>query len=196
MTALRLVSVADVSYDIYFVRRDPGQSFEDALDETEEAFQGDPGPLRDVELENWETILPLARQILGEVEEFDDEATRELTHPPTGIQLSVFNGEVAIRVPYGEFGESSVEVMSKAYALAREIERATGLEGYDPQLEEPVSERPEGGVAVRRPARGWDEDDDDPGGLDGTSATPPESRPHPPESLPTQRPRWWEFWKS
>ena len=39
-----------MSYDIYFVRRDPGQSFEDALDATEESFEGDPGPLSEGDL--------------------------------------------------------------------------------------------------------------------------------------------------
>ena len=55
-----------MSYDIYFVRRDPGQSFEDALDATEESFEGDPGPLSPVELEQWDEVLPVARAVLGD----------------------------------------------------------------------------------------------------------------------------------
>ena len=42
-----------MSYDIYFVRRDPGQSFADALDATEDSFDGDPGSLGSAELEQW-----------------------------------------------------------------------------------------------------------------------------------------------
>ena len=39
-------TVAPMSYDIFFVRRDPGQTFEDALDGVEESYEsGDPGPL-------------------------------------------------------------------------------------------------------------------------------------------------------
>jgi hypothetical protein len=184
-----------VSYDIYFVRRDPGQSFEDALDQIEESFQGDPGPLSDVDREQWETILPLARRILGDVEVFDDEATRELTHPATGIELAVFNGEVALRVPFGDFGEGSVEVMGKVYELARAIERATGLEGYDPQLEEPVTDQPASSAAPRRD-NSFDDDDDDEPGLDGTSVTPPGPRAARVEIGAESGPRrWWEFWK-
>ena len=33
-----------MSYDIFFVRRDPGQTFEDALDSLEDSYEGgDPG---------------------------------------------------------------------------------------------------------------------------------------------------------
>ena len=186
-----------MSYDIYFVRRDPGQSFEDALDEIEESFEGDPGPLGEVDLEQWETILPLARRILGDIEVFDDETTRELSDPATGIELSLFNGEVALRVPFNDFGTGSVEVMSKIYELSRSIERATGLEGYDPQLEEPVTDEREVTAAPRRPAADWDDEDDDTPSRDGTSATPPGPKPPRVAADAETAPRhWWEFWKS
>jgi hypothetical protein len=199
-----------VSYDIYFVRRDPGQSFEDALDEIEDAFEGDPGPLTPTELEQWEDVLPTAREVLGEVEEFEDETTRELTHPQTGIQLALFNGEIAIHVDSTSLGDSG-EVMTTLYELARAIEDVTGLEGYDPQREEPVSEHPEGAPPVRRSASDWDDDDDNE--PDGTSTTLPSVRPRDDDEAgadagrdepgsyeagaPGDRPRrWWEFWKS
>ena len=44
-----------MSYDIFFVRRDPGQTFEDALDGLEDSFEsGDPGPLTEDDLEHWD----------------------------------------------------------------------------------------------------------------------------------------------
>ena len=66
-----------MSYDIYFVRRDPGQSFEDALDATEESFEGDPGPLSPVELEQWDEVLPVARN-LAEIRGLLNQAIRRL----------------------------------------------------------------------------------------------------------------------
>jgi hypothetical protein len=188
-----------VSYDIFFVRRDPGQSFEDALDDIEDSYEGDPGPLTEHELEQWDDVLRVAREVLTDVEEYGDETTRELTHPPTGIQVTLFNGEVAIRVPYGEGGDSSLDVMASVYELARAIERATGLEGYDPQLDEPVSD-PGAGVATRR-RRDRDGDDDDDDEPTGTSMTPPSrSRRELEPALAGPRRgetgrRWWEFWK-
>jgi hypothetical protein len=186
-----------VSYDIYFVRRDPGQSFEDALDAIEESFEGDPGPLAEADLEAWEAILPLARRILGDVAVFEDETTRELSDGTTGIELSLFNGEVALRVPFGDVGEGSVEVMGKVYELSRAIERATGLEGYDPQLEEPVTDERATGAAPRRAVSSWDDEDDDATAPDGTSASPPAPRPaRVAAATDSSPPRWWEFWKS
>jgi hypothetical protein len=186
-----------VSYDIYFVRRDPGQSFEDALDATEESFEGDPGPLSPVELEQWDDVLPVAREVLGAVDEFGDEKTRELTDPKTGIQLSLFNGEITIHVPFGE----NADVMSRVYDLARAVERVTGLEGYDPQMQQPVTEQPGGATGgSRREMPVWDDDDED-SESDGTSTSLPVVRarrarlpasdtdPGPSERRP------WEFWK-
>jgi hypothetical protein len=189
-----------VSYDIYFVRRDPGQSFEDALDATEETFEGDPGPLTEVELEQWDEVLPVAREVLGDLDEFGDETTRELSDPKTGIQLALFNGEITIHIPFGDNGDKSVDVMARVYDLARAVERVTGLEGYDPQMQEPVSEQPGGATGgVRREAPVWDDDDE--GESDGTSTSLPAvkaRRPRVPtvdaESAPADR-RPWEFWK-
>jgi hypothetical protein len=190
-----------VSYDIYFVRRDPGQSFEDALDATEESFEGDPGPLSPVELEQWEAVLPVAREALGAVEEFDDETKRELSDPTTGISLSLFNGEITIHVPIGAAGGGSADLMARVYELARAVERVTGLEGYDPQLRQPVAEQPGGGTREsRRDAAGWDEDDDD-GESDGTSTSLPVVRtrrtrlPAPGTEQDSSDRRIWEFWK-
>jgi hypothetical protein len=189
-----------VSYDIFFVRRDPGQSFEDALDATEESFEGDPGPLSPVELEQWDEVLPIARDVLGNAEEFADETTRELTDPTTGIQLSLFNGEMAIHVPYGDYEEQSISVMSRVYDLARAVERVTGLEGYDPQLDEPISDRPGGAAAAGRRERDWDDEEDDESESDGTSTSLPVVRtrrtrePAATGSDQSDR-RRWEFWK-
>jgi hypothetical protein len=191
-----------MSYDIFFVRRDPGQSFEDALDETEAAFEGDPGPLSDAELEQWDEVLPAARAILGEVQEFGDETTRELTHLRTGIELSLFNGEIAIHVPLDDYAREGVDVLARVYDLARAVERVTGLEGYDPQLDEPIGELIGGdaGGGGRSDAPVWDDDDDDDVESDGTSTTLPAMRPRRIRETAGSgagqgRRRWWGFWK-
>jgi hypothetical protein len=190
-----------VSYDIYFVRRDPGQSFEDALDATEESFEGDPGPLSAVELEQWDEVLPAARAVLGDVQEFSDETTRELSDRDTGIELSLFNGEMAIRVPLDEQEDESGEIMARVYELARVVERVTGLEGYDPQTGSAVSDLAGGGAGAEgRQERSWDDYDDE-SESDGTSTTLPAARPRRAktpasgdESAPSER-RRWRFWQ-
>jgi hypothetical protein len=99
-----------MSYDIFFVRRDPGQTFEDALDGVEDSFEsGDPGPLTEEDLELWDAVLPQAREILGDQLELsqDDEETRELTDPATGIGITLLEGELEIHVPDHRAGSDS-----------------------------------------------------------------------------------------
>ena len=180
-----------MSYDIFFVRRDPGQTFEDALDGVEDSYEsGDPGPLTEADLELWEAVLPQAREFLGDQVEItqDDEETRELTDPTTGIGITLLEGELEIHIPN--------------YDLARALEEATGLEGYDPQLDEPVSDTSDTSPTRRR----WDDDseedhaaDDLPGRsstrpVTGVSGTTRESDAAA-AGAPAER-RWWEFWKS
>jgi hypothetical protein len=146
-----------MSYDIFFVRRDPGQSFEDALDDLEGSYEGgDPGPLTDDDLELWAAVEPAAREILGPGAQMtqDDEETRELTDTSTGVGLTFFQGEFEIHVPGAAVaGDTRAALMTVIYDLARAVEQATGLEGYDPQRAEPVSGV--GGV------EGDDREDDD-----------------------------------
>ncbi len=192
-----------MSYDIFFVRRDPGQTFEDALDELEASFEnGDPGELTEVDLEHWDALLPLVREILGDVTVDDaDEETRELTAVSTGVELSMIQGEIAIRVPDERSPGDDLDLMSSVYELARAVEDVTGLEGYDPQLGEPVSDRPEDETPTRRH---WPDDvpDDEDEDVRGTARRPApvravgDARPDmAPESGSRSR-RWWEFWKS
>jgi hypothetical protein len=193
-----------MSYDIFFVRRDPGQTMEDALADVEESYEGgDPGPLTDDDLEQWEAMLPAAREILGPTAELtqDDDETRELTDPVSGIGLTLVNGELQIHVPeHRATGDDDLAIMSRVYELARAIEDVTGLEGYDPQLGEPVSD-----TSDTSPTRRLvldtdldDEDDDGPSGAaratsNGPAALDPE--PFDPEPVGGPRRRWWEFWK-
>ena len=108
---------------------------------TEESYDGgDPGPLGSAELEQWERITTRARQILDGIEEFGTENSRELADSGTGIQLSMIADEVSITVPNERPEQDAVSLMAKVYALARVVEDETGLEGYDPQLQEPITD--------------------------------------------------------
>ena len=175
-----------MSYDIYFVRRDPGQSFADALDATEESYQGgDPGPLGSAELEQWERITTRAGQILDGIEEFATSNSREFADSGTGIQLSMIADEVSITVPSERPEQDAVTLMAKVYALARVVEDETGLEGYDPQLQEPITD-PRQRLAASTPASPLPP-------APAAAAAPQAPQPPPAESA-ARRP-WWKFWK-
>ena len=184
-----------MSYDIYFVRRDPGQSFDDALDATEESYDGDPGPLGAADLEQWDRITTRARQILDGVDESGTEMSRDLSDSVTGIQLSMIADEVTITVPDQRPDQDSVTLMAKVYALARVVEDETGLEGYDPQLQEPVTDPNLRLGALNTPPTS-DQDDDEGGGraqgpIDAQQPAPTQ----PPLPQPAGHRRWWEIWK-
>ena len=190
-----------MSYDIFFVRRDPGQAFEDALYELEGSFaNGDPGPLSGADLEHWTALLPRAWDILGELDlEEDDDSARRLVARSSGIELSVIAGEIEIHVPDDRAVDDDIELMSEVYELARAVEEVTGLEGYDPQVGAPVSDH-EGEVTTRRswPVVGPDDEDDDDVSPTGTSGPQPvpDMAPDRPAPRGPQQSRWWEFWKS
>lgn len=187
-----------MSYDIFFVRRDPGQSFEDALDELENSFRdGDPADLTEDELDWWAELLPQGREILGEVEVAEDgDVGRELTATGSGIELTMLSGEVTIHVPDPAGDVDEVALMSTVYELARAVEEVTGLEGYDPQLGEPVSDQLQPRAARDLGDSAGDEDDEVPPGS-MTSPAEPIGDPRPDMAADPGRPRrWWEFWRA
>lgn len=193
-----------MSYDIFFVRRDPGQAFEDALDELEGSFEnGDPGPLTEVDLECWDVLLPRARAILGDLDvDEGDESSRQLVARDTGIELTLIPGEIEIHVPDERGVDDDLELMAEVYELARAVEEATGLEGYDPQVGEPVSDHDhDGGAPTRRRSREAEDDldedgeDREPTGTTSPLALPDMAPDRPPPGEGAGR-RWWEFWRA
>ena len=184
-----------MSYDIYFVRRDPGQTFADALDATEDSYDGDPGPLGSAELEQWERITSRAGQILEAIEEFSSAKSRELADSATGIQLSMIADEVSITVPSERPEQDAVSLMAKVYALARVVEDETGLEGYDPQLQEPITNPHQRMSASPPPHDGRPPFDDAWNDAVAVPASTGRRQDLAPAPLPVSRRRWWKFWK-
>ena len=189
-----------MTYDIFFVRRDPGQTFEDALDELENSIdEGESTELTEDDLDNWVALVPRARQILGEIEvDESDEVARQLVARDTGVELTFLNGEVEIHVPSDRQGVDELELMAVVYELARAVEDVTGLEGYDPQVGEPVSDAIDDDSPTRRRWPDDADDDEDTAPTRPLSAQAPVGDPRPdmaPDPAPSPR-RWWEFWRS
>jgi hypothetical protein len=133
-----------VTYDIVFIHRDLGQPFEAAV---EAALRGDPLP--DRLRTSWlERLQPVMRRTFGTAEVDDRSAEPEIRDPSSGLRLVVRGGGVVIEVPEDPDGDA-VELMRRTYGLAKEVERVTGLEGYDTQLEEPISLFPATGPPPR-----------------------------------------------
>jgi hypothetical protein len=187
-----------MSYDIFFVRRDPGQAFEDALDDLEGSFEnGDPGELSADDLDRWDELVPKAREILGDVDiDEEDDSSRQLVARATGVELTLIPGEIEIHVPDERAAGDDLELMSEVYELARAVEVATGLEGFDPQVGEPVSGTYDDLPTARKWSDEVDDDDDyTPGGV-SVATRRADMTPDRPATGSRSGRRWWEFWKS
>lgn len=125
-----------MSYDLIFLHREPGQSWED---DREAAGESGAATLPDPAV--WNRILAGARQVPGTVSVHVTDRYYELDHEQTGIQLScsVSDG-IGITVPYWHSDANADAVTQLIYRLGRVVEEATGLEGYDPQLGLPLSD--------------------------------------------------------
>jgi hypothetical protein len=125
---------ASVSYDLTFVPRLPAQPWDEALEAAEEVGAATADPAA------WTAILAAARLLLGDVDVERDDDSFELVHEPTGIQASYDGAAAAISVPYRYTGPDARAVVAQIYALGRAVEDATGLSGYDHQLDGALAE--------------------------------------------------------
>ncbi|MFG2102021.1 hypothetical protein ACGFJ5_15620 [Micromonospora echinaurantiaca] len=124
-----------MSYDLIFVPRSDDQSWDDASEAAEEA-DSDERPSG----EAWARLVAAARQVLGEVSVFEGAHNYELTHEPTGIQVSYYAEEAGITVPYWYRGGDAQAIVTAMYRLGEAVQTVTGLPGYDPQLDLPLSD--------------------------------------------------------
>ncbi|WP_089255430.1 hypothetical protein [Asanoa hainanensis] len=123
-----------MSYDLMFLRRQPDQSWDEALEAAEDYQDFGAGPDDEV----WQRVLTRARLLLGEVTAGLTDDGGEISHDRTGIQLSLYADSAEMSVPYGETGEGATAVLRTMFLLGQVVEEETGLEGYDPQLEQPI----------------------------------------------------------
>jgi hypothetical protein len=125
-----------MSYDLIFLAKSADQTWDDAIEAAEEAEDTGSPPDPGV----WRALLHRVQEILGDVEVFEGEDGYELTHEPTGIQVSLYGTEAGISVPYHHTGERAEAVLHLIYRISRVVEATTGLSGYDPQLDLPIDE--------------------------------------------------------
>ncbi|WP_043619825.1 hypothetical protein [Nonomuraea candida] len=129
-----------MSYDLYFARRDPGQSWDEALESS--------GQPRTPDLAAWDTIVAGARDLLGEVRIVAYPPNWELDHEGTGIAVNHWEGGWEMSVPYWTHGEEARRVVGLLYEVASLVERESGFECFDPQLGLPIAEVTDLGSAV------------------------------------------------
>ncbi|MFG1708513.1 hypothetical protein ACFLIM_35470 [Nonomuraea sp. M3C6] len=124
-----------MSYDLYFARREPGQSWDEVLDAVDE--QDKPLPPN---LPAWDNIVTQTRELLGEVKIFEYAPNWELAHEASGISVNHWEGGWEMSVPYWTHGDDARRVVDLLYKLAAIVERESGFECFDPQLGRPLAE--------------------------------------------------------
>ncbi|MEU9047864.1 MULTISPECIES: hypothetical protein [unclassified Kitasatospora] len=119
-----------MSYEIFFVDLRHHSDWTAAMT-AHEGVQ-DPG-VPDELARAWRRIVPRALEILGEAQAEETERWREIRHAGSGLQLSVYGGDVSMQIPYGHEGEQADTFMALAYRLAALVTEETGLTAVDPQ---------------------------------------------------------------
>ncbi len=126
------------------MRRRAGEPWERALAAVERLTAPVPGraPLDGARQAQWERTVESARAILGEVDVTGNPTRAELHHRRTGMLVTLSQDSAAISVPHAHNGGDALDLMQQVYALARVIQTETDLQGYDQQLDEPVTDAP------------------------------------------------------
>lgn len=123
-----------MSFDLYFVSLNAGETWQDAMDRLEEAAS-DERALDEQELARWEAVLNQVRPLLPDAEEFAGESHRELSDDASGMQLTLSPGELSLTIPYWYSGPDAQVMVDRLRSVARAVEEATGLTAYDPQAD-------------------------------------------------------------
>ena len=108
------------NYDLWFVQRQGSQTWKDAFEAAERG-----GELSTTRLAEWDRLVVIAREMLGDVEVFATPDTHEITS--TTVQLSLWPDSARIRVT----DTADIDARDRAYELASAVIRETGLPGYD-----------------------------------------------------------------
>lgn len=125
-----------MSFDIYFLTKPPGGSWEDSLAALEDDAVLE-RPLTEAQFVLWRRLEARLCELMPEAEVFDGETNRELTDEASGIQVSLFAGELSLSAPYWYSGPEAHEIVAVLRRVASVIEEESGLTAYDPQAEAP-----------------------------------------------------------
>jgi hypothetical protein len=79
------------------------------------------------------------REVLGDVSVLENPPAWEIDHEQSAIQVSCFSGEWSISDPYWSDGEAAAKIAGFLHAIAGIVQNATGLEAYDPPVEQAVT---------------------------------------------------------
>jgi hypothetical protein len=177
-----------MSYDLIITAKFEGEGWEETLARLEDEADAPSSSLSDSARSQWEQI---AEQLADSgFERLDAPDFIELDLPAHGIQITMFEREIGLSVPYWYEGEEAQEVLALVGEAINVIRGVSGWAVYDPQLEREitnVADLAQAGDALSATTRQVQEVIGD--GV-STDIEPDEYRPpQGSESRP-----WWRFW--
>jgi hypothetical protein len=125
-----------VSFDLRFLSLRPGETWDGAMARLE-AAAAKQAALDDADLGRWDSVQARVAVLLPGAETFQGPAHRELSDDATGIQVSLFHGELGLAVPYWYSGPDAQRLIALLRSVVLAIEDETGLTAYDPQAAAP-----------------------------------------------------------
>jgi len=125
-----------MSYDFALLHREPGQSWDDVLEANERLVMEEADrPFSPVARARAERIADRLQAHDPQLERFSTEHHIELTRPDdAGVQVSLFEYELAVTVAYWHTGRAARAVMELVWSYLAILEQETGWEIYDRQL--------------------------------------------------------------
>src|SRR5215813_12582472 len=125
-----------MSYDFILLHREPGQSWDEVLEANERlVLEVADRPFSSFARGRAILIAEHLQAHDPQLERFTTEHHIELTRPDdAGVQVSLFERELAVTVAYGHAGRAARAVMDLVWSYLAILEQETGWEIYDPQL--------------------------------------------------------------
>ncbi|MFB7335258.1 hypothetical protein ACFC00_27005 [Streptomyces adustus] len=133
-----------MSYDITFARR-PGRTLLETLEDRAAEYDPDaePEPMRLTTARRaaWERILQRVTAEVGPVTSQEYLYSLPMWRDgATGhLQLDYAGESAHIEIPYRYPGKVALPIAAEAYRVARIVEEAIGLEGFDGETEQPIA---------------------------------------------------------
>lgn len=126
-----------MTYDLYVLRIEAGQTWQEAL--AEHAGGGDgpewpPAELSGAELGAWQRIVSRVRNELGPATAECEPERAELTLDGPDVALNYSCERVEVRIPHGYEGVTALRALYHGYAIARIAADETGAVAVDPTI--------------------------------------------------------------
>jgi hypothetical protein len=122
-----------MSYDLIVAEKAPGEDWATVLSRIE-AAPGPGGTLSETRRGVWERVAARLLTIDGQFERFDAPAFIEVSHETLGIQVSMFEQEASVSVPFWHEGGASHSVMLVVGQIVEVVRELSGWSVWDPQL--------------------------------------------------------------